>query len=404
MSAPWMTVIGVGESGETDLTPAAKALVDDAEVLVGGERHHGLVPRPGVEQITWTKGMRETFADIALHRGKRVVVLASGDPFCFGVATTLLKFFEPDDLLVYPSPSAFSLACARLKWSLPDTACLTVHGRPVEALLLHFAPRTRFIALSRDGRSPREIAALLTEWGFGPSRITVLEHMGGDKENRLDATAATWGKKTAEDLNVVAVEVVPGPAAKPLSLVPGLPDKVFENDGQLTKREVRAATLSALQPLPGQTLWDVGAGCGSIAIEWLRALEGRGRAVAVEQNAKRRVFIGHNAMALGVPSLEIVDGEAPEVLEGLSPQPDAIFLGGGVSTPGLLDACWAQLPKGGRLVANGVTLEAERALIDFVAQTGGALSRFTVERLEGVGRLHGFKPMMTVTQLTAVKS
>jgi len=402
MSA-WITVIGIGEGGAQDLTPAAKAMVENAEVLVGGERHHGLVPREGVKQITWAKGMRETFADIEDHRGQRVTVLASGDPFCFGVATTLLKFFDPADLTAYPAPSAFSLACARLKWSLPDTACLTVHGRPVEALKLHMMPGQRFIALSRDGRSPREIAALLTQNGFGPSRITVLEHMGGEKENRLENTAESWGRKEAEDLNVVAVEVISGPAAKPLSLMPGLPDACFENDGQLTKREARAVTLSALQPLPGQTLWDLGAGCGSIAIEWLRALEGRGRAIAIEQNAKRRAFIGRNAMALGTPSLEIVDGEAPEVFGEIDQRPDTIFLGGGVSTPGLLDACWEKLSPGGRLVANGVTLEAERALMVFAEQTGGALIRLTAERLETVGRLHGFKPMMTVTQLTAIK-
>ena len=402
MSA-WLTVIGLGEGGETDLTPAAKALVDSAEVLVGGDRHHALAPRKGVEAITWAKGMRETFADIDAHRGKRVVVLASGDPFCFGVATTLLKYFDPTDLLVLPAPSSVSLACARLKWSLPDTACLTVHGRPVEALVLHFTPGARLIALSRDGRSPREIAALLDKKGFGLSKITVLEHMGGEKENRLEGKAGTWGRLTAEDLNVVAVEVIAAPSAKPMSLVAGLPDDLFENDGQLTKREVRAVTLSALQPLPGQTLWDVGAGCGSIGIEWLRALKGNGRAIAIEQNAKRRAFIGKNALSLGTPSLEIVDGDAPEVFGDIDHRPEAIFLGGGVSTPGLLDACWERLPQGGRLVANGVTLEAEKALHAFSERTGGSLIRLTVERLEAVGRLRGFKPMMTITQLTAIQ-
>jgi len=399
----WLTVIGLGEGGESDLTPAAKALVDSADVLVGGDRHHNLAPRDGIEKITWAKGMRETFADIETHRSKQVVVLASGDPFCFGVATTLLKHFSQDDLFVLPSPSSFSLACSRLKWSLPDTVCVTVHGRPVEALALHFTPGARFIALSRDGRSPREIAALLDKKGFGPSKITVLEHMGGEKENRIEGHAGTWGRGTAQDLNVVAIEVVAAPFAKPISLVPGLPDELFENDGQLTKREVRAVTLSALQPLPGQTLWDVGAGCGSIGIEWLRALKSQGRAIAIEQNAKRRTFIGKNALSLGTPSLEVVDGEAPEVFGEIDRRPDAIFLGGGVSTPGLLDACWKKLSEGGRLVANGVTLEAEKMLMAFVEQNGGSLIRLTAERLEPVGRLHGFKPMMTITQLTAIK-
>jgi precorrin-6Y C5,15-methyltransferase (decarboxylating) len=402
MSKPWITVVGIGEGGLKDLTSVARTAIESAELLVGGERHHNFVTGGGVEQLTWAKGMRDSFHDMEEWRGKRVVVLASGDPFCYGVATTLLKHFEPADLSVIPAPSAFSLACARLKWSLPDTRCLTIHGRPLEAIALHLFPKAQLLLLSRDGNSPDEIAKYLDEKGFGDSRLTVLEHMGGPKEKIRKGAAKNWNQDAA-DLNVLAIEVVAGPNAQVLSTVPGLPDDVFEHDGQLTKREVRAATLSALQPLPGQLMWDVGAGSGAIAIEWLRALNGNGRAVAMEKNPKRAAAIGRNSIALGVPRLETVLGDAPEVLNRGNDTPDAIFLGGAVSVPGMLETCWDKLGSGGRLVANAVTLEAESRLFEFAKSVNGDLCRIGVSRAESVGRLTGFKPMMTVTQLTAVK-
>jgi len=402
MSAAWITVVGIGEGGLNDLTPIARTAIENAQLLVGGERHHGMVPSGGVEQLTWAKGMRDSFHDMEEWRGKRVTVLASGDPMCFGVGSTLLKHFTPEDLTVIPSPSAFSLACARLKWSLPDTRCLTIHGRSIDIIALNLFPGARLLLLSRDGNSPSEVAEYLRERGFEDSRLTVLEHMGGPKEKISSGSAKRWNRPT-EDLNVLAVEIVAGPKARMLSMVPGLPDDAFEHDGQLTKREVRAATVSALQPLPGQLLWDVGAGSGAIAIEWLRAVNNDARAVAMEKNPKRAAAIGRNAMALGVPRLETVLGDAPAVLKREDETPDTIFLGGAVSVPGLLEACWDRLASGGRLAANGVTIEAESRLFEFAAKVNGELGRIGVARAESVGRLTGFKPMMTVTQLTAIK-
>ncbi|MCW9033034.1 MAG: precorrin-6y C5,15-methyltransferase (decarboxylating) subunit CbiE [Rhodospirillales bacterium] len=404
MTTPWITVVGIGEDGASELTSSAKAAIDTAELLVGGDRHHVLAPRSDVKLLTWDAGLRETFEEISKWRGKRVTILASGDPLCFGVASTMLKkYFLPEDMTVIPTPSSFSLACSRLRWSLPDTTCLTIHGRPLEAVGVHLVPKGRLVILSRDGDSPSEVAKFLTKKGFGESKVTVLEHMGGPLENRLGGTAESWAFGRTADLNVIAVELIAGPAAKYLSCLPGLPDEAFENDGQLTKREVRAATISALQPLPGDVFWDVGAGSGSIAIEWLRAVKGVGQAVAFEKNADRVAAITRNANALGVPKLEIIHGNAPRALREGGKRPDAIFVGGGVSNKELMETCWASLNQGGRFVANAVTIEAEARLFEFAKEVGGELNRISVSRLENVGSLSGFKPLMTVTQVVAVK-
>ncbi len=403
MLTAWITVIGIGEEGAGELSSTAKAAIETAELLVGGERHHLLSPRSGVEKLTWKAGLKETFEKISQWRGKRVVVLASGDPLCFGVASSMMKHFDPADLTVIPTPSSFSLACARMKWSLPDTTCLTIHGRPLEAIGVHLVPGAKLVLLSRDGDSPAEVAKFLEAKGFGPSNLTILEHMGGALENRLGGKVEGWAFGRTADLNVIAVELVAGPDAKYHSCVPGLPDDAFENDGQLTKKEVRAATLAALQPMPGQVFWDVGAGSGSIAIEWMRAVKGAGHAVAFEKNGDRVAAISRNANALGVPKLEVIHGAAPNALREGGKRPNAIFVGGNVSNHELLETCWAALQSGGRFVANGVTIEAEARLFDFAKEVGGELSRISVSRLEKVGTLSGFKPLMTVTQVVAVK-
>jgi precorrin-6B C5,15-methyltransferase / cobalt-precorrin-6B C5,C15-methyltransferase len=332
----------------------------------------------------------------------------------YGAGANLMRRFSPDDVRVLPVPGAFSLAAARMVWSLPDVETLTVHGdsrdRALETLALHLAPGARWLVLSRDGRTPAEVAALLTAHGYGPSAITVLEHLGGPDERRLDGIADSWAEAETADLNTLAVECLAGPAARILSRAPGLADEAFESDGQLTKREVRAVTLAALAPLPGQVLWDVGAGSGSVAIEWLRALPqrrpaGRGtaRAVAIERDADRRAMIARNAAALGVPQLQIVGGEAPAALAGLRPAPDTVFVGGGIAQPEMLDACWSALRPGGRLVANAVTVEGEARLIGFHGTHGGDLTRLAVSRAQPVGRLSAFKPLMEVTQYSGVK-
>jgi precorrin-6Y C5,15-methyltransferase (decarboxylating) len=397
----WLSVIGIGEDGLGGLSPAARALLDAAEVLVGGARHLALVPAGAARRIPWEKPLGATLDRIEAERGRRVVVLASGDPLCYGVGAMLARRFASSDMIVLPQPSAFSLAAARLLWPLADCVTLTLHGRPLERLRLHLAPGARLLALSADGETPGRAAALLREEGWGPSHLTVLEHMGGPRECRLDGTAAAWPHPRAADLNVIAIECRPGPGARPLSRVAGLPDDAFRHDGQITKRVVRAATLALLAPLPGETLWDVGAGCGSVAIEWLRA-EPRARAVAIERDPARGALIAENAAALGVPELAIVTGTAPAALDGL-PRPEAIFLGGGIADEALWQTAWQALKPGGRLVANAVTLDGEAALMRRHALLGGALARIAVASSEPLGSHDALRPHRAVTQLCVAK-
>ena len=398
----WISIVGIGEDGLDGLLPAARTLVEEANVLVGGKRHLAKVPAGEAERIDWKDGFDTAFDEIARHEGRRVVVLASGDPLHFGVGSNIVRRFGIDNVAVFPAPGAFSLAASRMGWSLADVRCLTVHGRPLEAVILHLAPGQRLLILSGDAETPGRLAEMLVGQGFGPSPMPVLENMGGDRETRLDGSAEKWRHQAGADLNTIAVECAAGPTAKIRPLVPGLPEDAYEHDGLITKREVRANTLARLMPLPRHVLWDVGAGAGSVAIEWLRAAPSA-IASAIESNPKRAAAIGRNAVALGVPGLKVIEGEAPGVLEGLEPRPDAIFLGGGVSVPGLLEACWGMLSGGGRLVANGVTLEAEQRLLAFRNESGGDLVRIGVSRAAPVGRLHAFRPLKEVTQLAAVK-
>jgi precorrin-6Y C5,15-methyltransferase (decarboxylating) len=333
-------------------------------------------------------------------------VLATGDPLCYGVGTTLLRRFAPEECLILPAPSAFSLACARLGWPLDRVETLTLHGRPLELILARLYPGARILALSEGAATPAQVAELLVGHGLGDARLVVLEHMGGPRERRLEATAGAWTEPEVAAFNTLAVEI-PADARMPAaSRLAGLPDAAFLGDGQMTKREVRAATLAALAPWPGALLWDVGAGCGSIAIEWLRS-DPRCRAVAVEHKPRRVGLIAGNAAALGVPTLGIVEGRAPAALEGLDlegrERPDAVFLGGGLDTEGLFEACWAALKPGGRLVANVVTLEGEARLLALREAHGGELSRIQVARAEPIGPFHGWRPLMPVTQWAATK-
>jgi precorrin-6B C5,15-methyltransferase / cobalt-precorrin-6B C5,C15-methyltransferase len=402
--ASWISVIGFGEDGMDGLTHDAQGLVQKAEVLVGGERHLAKVPPSGAERISWGKGFSETLDQIEKRRGKRVVVLASGDPLNFGAGTVLAKRFSPDDLLMLPSPSAFSLAAARMCWPLPETECVTLHGRAIENLNRYLFPDAKLLILSRDGETPSKVANLLAMRGFEKSSMVVLEHMGADEENRIEGLAESWGQKRCADLNVIAVSCVAGPRAKPLSPMPGLCDDVFENDGQLTKSHVRAATLAALAPFPGHVLWDVGAGCGSVSIEWMRAQKGA-MALAIESRADRCAMIARNAALLGTPNLKVIEGVAPDIFSDLEgPSPDAIFVGGGASKDGLLSSCWDHLSSSGRLVVNVVTLEAEAKLLEFHKICGGELVRIAISKAEPIGRLHTFRPMMPVLQLVAQKS
>lgn len=401
MTAPWLTVVGLGEEGLDGLSPIARRAVETATVLVGGQRLLDLVPGEG-ERIAWTT-LDATLEAILARRGTAVTVLATGEPLWFGLGATLARRVPPAEMTVIPHPGAFSLAAARLGWPLQDCLCLTAHGRPVEALTLHFAPGARLLVLSADAETPAVVCRLLAAQGYGPSRVTVLSHMGGAAEARTEGTAAAWRAEVA-DLNVIAVECVLAPGVRPQARAPGLPDDAFDHDGQITKREIRAATLAALGPWPGARLWDVGAGSGSVAIEWMRSCSGAS-AVAFERHPERLLRIARNALALGVPGLELVEGQAPAVLMARTETPDVIFVGGGVSRPGLLEACWRRLGPGGRLVANAVTVEAEARLMTFRERHGGALTRLSVSRLKpiGAGGLSVWDALAPVTQLAVEK-
>ena len=399
--APWLIVVGIGEDGVAGLSAAAKILVASAELMVGGARHLALVPEGNETRLIWETPLAATIAHIAEWRGRRVVVLASGDPMCYGVGVTLARSFARAEMTIVPQPGAFSLAAARRVWPLAECETVTVHGRPLAQLALHLVPGQRILLLSEDGATPSRIAELLRDAGWGPSEITVLEHMGGPRENIFTATADSWGERRCADLNTVALLCRPGPAAHPLSRAAGLPDEIFVNDGQLTKREIRAATIAALMPLPGQLLWDVGAGCGAVAIEWMRAAR-RCHAIAVERASERCAFIAKNAIALGVPDLRVVAGEAPAALADL-PRPDAVFLGGGIGDGDLLKTLWEALAPGGRLVANAVTVGGEAHLLDWQARHGGMLTRLAISRAAPIGSHLGWRPLMPVTQLAAVK-
>lgn len=396
----WLNIVGIGEDGLEGLSPAARALIDTAEVLVGGERHLAMVPADHpAERVGWGKPFEASYAAVEARAGKRVTVLTTGDPMYYGAGAVLSRRMRDAIAAVIPAPGAFSLAAARMRWPLQHATCLSVHGRAAESLYLHMYPGARLLILANDGNTPAQIAGMLTARGFGASRVTALEHMGGPREARHEALAKDWGDGPVADLNTVAVECVAAPGARILSRVAGLPDDAFEHDGKMTKREVRAATLAALGPLPGQLLWDVGAGCGSVAIEWMRA---GGRAIGIENNPDRRAMAARNATLLGVPELKLVSGEAPAALQGLD-APDAVFVGGGIGTAGLFEACWDALKPGGRLVANTVTIEGEAALAKLQHDHGGGLVRLSVSRLSPVGKLHGWKALMTVTQWQAVK-
>lgn len=392
----WLNVIGVGEDGIEALPRVLQALIERAELIVGGERHLAMAAQARAEKKSWASPLSLTLDDIWSRRGKPVVVLATGDPMHFGIGVALARRVPAEEMAVHPHISAFSLAAARMLWPLADTECLTIHGRPLDLLAGAVAPGRRLLLLSHDGSSPADVARRLTELGYGASEVTVLEHMGGARERIYGGSAGAWAHPRAADLNTLAVECRADADARALSLTPGLPDDAFQHDGQLTKREIRAATLSALRPLPGQLLWDVGAGCGSIAIEWLRTHRSLS-AIAIEADVARQGLIEQNASALGTPQLNLVKGEAPSAYDGL-PEPDAVFIGGGLGDGGVVEGAWERLKQGGRLVANAVTAEGEAHLFALRSKLGGEMTRLSVARLAPVGDLHGWKPLMPVTQ------
>jgi precorrin-6B C5,15-methyltransferase / cobalt-precorrin-6B C5,C15-methyltransferase len=402
----WLSIVGIGEDGIEGLSAAGRELIRSAAVVFGGARHLALaaplirgIPRP------WPVPFDPAVAEVLKLRGRAVCVLASGDPFCHGIGSLLSRHVACEETLALPAPSAFSLAASRLLWPLPQTVLLSLCGRSLDFVRPHLHPGARILILTAGADAPAALALLLRQIGFGPSRITVLESLAGPHERIRSSPANCFDLESIDPLNTVAIEVAAEDGARILPRAAGIADELFEHDGQITKREIRALTLSALAPRPGELLWDVGAGAGSVAIEWLLA-DASMSAVAIERRRDRAARTSRNAAAFGVPHLTMVEGSAPAVLAGLAP-PDAVFIGGGATTPGLIDAARAALRPAGRLVVNAVALETEIVLLKYQSLWGGTLTRIAISRAGRIGgedaRMTGWRSAMPVMQWAWVK-
>ncbi|HEX8005657.1 MAG TPA: precorrin-6y C5,15-methyltransferase (decarboxylating) subunit CbiE [Trebonia sp.] len=396
---PRIRVIGIGADGWDGVPQRVREIVLHAAVVLGGKRHLAMLPEvPGQRREPWPSPLRDGLPALLASLGDGpvadggMVVLASGDPLVSGIGTTLIELLGPDAVTIVPTVSSVALARAELGWPAETCAVVSVVGRDPSLVLRELAPGRRVLVLSADERTPGQVARLLAGAGYGASAMTVLGDLGSNHASRISATAETW-QATAPRLTIIALGLA-GPRLG--GWVAGLPDDAFEHDGQLTKRDLRASALARLAPAPGEHLWDVGAGAGSVGIEWMRAHPAC-TATAVEAVPERAARIARNAARLGVPGLRVVTGRAPEALAGL-PAPDAIFVGGGATRDGVLDACLAALRPAGRLVVHGVTLQTERILADTYLRHGGELTRVAVETAAPLGSFTGWTPARIVTQ------
>jgi precorrin-6Y C5,15-methyltransferase (decarboxylating) len=401
-SARWLSIVGIGEDGVEGLTATARGLIGGAEIVFGGRRHLALAaPLIRGAARAWPSPFDGAADEVSRHRGRQICVLASGDPFHYGVGAVLAHHIDPREMIVLPAPSAFSLAAARLGWSLPDTVLLSLHGRSLDLIRPHLQPGARILTLTSGADGPAALAHLLAQSGFGQSRLTILEALGGPRERARNTTAAAFALDAVDALNTVAIEVEAAPDARILPRAAGIPDELFEHDGQISKRDIRAIVLSSLAPHRRELLWDIGSGSGSVAIEWMLS-DPTMRAIAIERRDDRAARIVRNAAACGVPALQVIAAAAPAALAELPP-PDAIFVGGGASEPGVLDAALRALRPGGRLVVNAVTLETETLLLGRHAVLGGELLRLAISRAEPLGGKIAWRPALPLTQWTWIK-
>jgi precorrin-6B C5,15-methyltransferase / cobalt-precorrin-6B C5,C15-methyltransferase len=403
LSAPerWLSIIGIGEDGLDGLSPAARTLIAQASLVVGGRRHLSLVA--GVvrgETLAWPSPPQAAFPDILARRGASVCIVATGDPFFYGIGSLLAREVPPEQMVCLPGASCFSLAASRLGWAVQDCALITLHGRALERIIPLLQPRARILALSWDHKTPRQLAQLLVRHGCDNANIIVCEAIGGPRERLRSTKAGGFIFKDIDPLNLIAVELTATPGPRSIPLTPGLPDAWFEHDGQLTKQDIRAVTLAALAPRQSELLWDIGAGSGSVGIEWM-LVHPSSRAIAIERCATRAARIARNAAALGVPDLSIIEGSAPDVLQGL-PRPDAIFVGGG-ATDHTINTAWTALPVGGRIVVNSITIETQAELIRYFSKLGGNLKTIQIAHADPIGGFNAMRPAMTVTQWSATK-
>ncbi|MBL8792183.1 MAG: precorrin-6y C5,15-methyltransferase (decarboxylating) subunit CbiE, partial [Rhizobiales bacterium] len=392
----WLTIAGIGEDGYAGLGARAREALASARHVVGSDRTLAMLPASSALRHEWPQPFAAVVEQLKSLRGEPTVVLATGDPMNFGVARKILTFVAKDEVDILPGLSAFALAAARVGWSIPDCDCFTIHGRPAASVEGFIQPDARLLILTEDASSVAEVCRRLVARGFGGSGVTVLENMGGEREAITRFAARELPTRQWSPLNTLAVHCVASANARIWSRVAGLPDDAFRHDGKITKREARAATLAALAPAPDQLLWDVGAGSGSVGIEWMRAVRGC-EAIAIEPDAERRSMIAHNADQLGTPRLRIIPEAAPRAYDAL-PAPHAVFIGGGISEPGTFEGAWERLQPGGRMVANVVTLEGEMHLYDLQEKFGGELVRMDISTLTRVGTLRAMRPRMAVTQ------
>ncbi|MFC9517001.1 precorrin-6y C5,15-methyltransferase (decarboxylating) subunit CbiE [Nocardiaceae bacterium NPDC056970] len=397
-----IVVVGIGADGWEGLAPRAQAAVREAEVLMGSPRQLALIPESAAKRVPWPSPMLPALPGLFdEHRERRVCVLASGDPMFHGIGVTLGRVLGPERLQVIAHPSSVSLACARLGWPLHETTTVSLVNRDVRTLAANLVDGRRLLVLANDERTPAAVAHLLSEHGFGDSTLVVLEQLGGPAERVVDGRAGSWDRAPGDPLNVIALELRASEAALRLTRTPGLPDSAYRGDGQMTKHEVRALTLSALAPAPGELLWDVGGGSGTIGIEWMRT-DPRCRAVAFEREDARVEQIVGNAARLGVPTLRVL-GAAPAAFADEASVPDAVFVGGGVTQDGMLDDCWTRLRPGGRMVVNAVTAESEALVLQWHARHGGDLRKFQIYRGEPLGGFTAWRPQLPVAQWSVVK-
>jgi precorrin-6Y C5,15-methyltransferase (decarboxylating) len=401
-SPPWLSIIGIGVDGVESLTPRSRLAIETAQLVIGSERQlRSVQPLLRKESVVWPSPLAAGIDMVLARRGSSTCVLSTGDPFHYGIGSTLAPYLVSGEFVCHPAPSSISIAASRLGWPLQDTDVVSLHGRSLEGMNRFLHPGRKVIALSWDQRTPAELSDLLVRRGFGPSTLYVLESLGGRDERVRSCTADAFRFDDVVDLNLVALKLAAEPGASIVPLCNGLPDAAFENDGQLTKQDMRAITLSALCPRPGLRLWDVGAGAGSIAIEWMLSHPSC-RAIAIEKDHSRCERIRRNAASLGVPVMDVVETLAPEGLEDLAP-PDAIFMGGGAGTPGNFEACWRALPTGGRLVINAVSLETEALVLAWYGDLGGELRRVSIDAAAPLGSMKGWRSAMPVLSWRAVK-
>ena len=396
---PWLNIIGIGEDGLLGLSEDAQNVLNTCDVIIGGDRHHNLSEEITAVRLTWPSPFDALIEKLISLKEKKVVILATGDPLWFSIGARLNRIFSADEVIFYPQLSAFQLAAVRMKWSMADTEMLTAHGRPVEQILPFFQPNQKMIILTSGSETPNFIAKLLNDRGFGKSEMTVLSDMGSIEEKRFYALASGWSH-TVPKFNTLAINCIGNPGAQITARAAGLDDSLYQHDGNITKKEVRAVTISKLMPMRGALLWDVGLGCGSVAIEWMRAGHDC-RAIGIEPKKKRRELAMKNALTLGTPKLSIIKGSAPDALDNLE-RPDAIFIGGGFNQS-TFDICWRELKPFGRIVVNAVTLETEAELLKLKETQGGELCRISIQRSEAIGNRTGWRPLMQVTQWSKIK-